>query len=584
MRWSNLARRSTNIDFDSSEARDLIVAATARYRWPRRRARLPGRNRLREVAAHPALVLHHCNPWRVERIGVVGDEDRLIGLLLVKNEADVLEEMLCNARRWFDRILVLDGTTEHRAETEEILASFPEIVFVARDEDMPGTTPTRDGARQYLLDEARRRYGVDNWIGVLHADEFMEQDPRPMLASRHPTLDPSIRVRLVHTFLHTDDAQDWEERSRLGVRDRLRFCMWPGVPEARFFFDAGDRNYEIDRHSKVIPHSFRPGPLIDGYTIVQFNERTPDQVVARARQRMADGWQTGHYARFDDLSTSAFTDTLDTPVAPFAPEFVNDVDGPFLPISRAQVASGPLQDAPGPVFVTAFDEVGARKAAEELAQLEKRRVLTHGLDYLWSPGGLLSLIDDRSLRSLYSCRSAMLDMSAEGKRNWGFTANEGSLTPRRDYRAELNLLISVLRSRRPSRQQRMISVWQFVRRIHDQRGPSGARWVDHGTISLALATGLLETFGSSQLVLAAGDPLAAVCDRSALGVDPLEATRWILDQRKVWHVLEERFGQQRCRVVILDPSPTDRPPSSLGPAQRYVEGLLDQPRRALGFI
>ncbi|MCH7788578.1 MAG: glycosyltransferase family 2 protein [Acidobacteria bacterium] len=495
---------------------------------------------MREVVAQPSLVLHHCNPWRVGHIGAIGDEDRLIGLLLVKNEVDILEEMLSNARRWFDRILVLDGTTEQRPATEAILASFEEVVFIARDEDLLGTAPTRDGARQYLLDEARRRYGVDNWIGVLHADEFMEQDPRPMLASRHPTLDPSIRVRLVHAFLHVDDERNWSQLANLPVRDRLRYCMWPGVPEARFFFDAGDRDYEIHRHSKVIPHSFRPGPLIDGYTIVQFNERTPEQVIARANQRMADGWQTGHYARFADPTSSAFTDSLDSPSAPFAPEFVNAVDGPFVPIARSQVASGPQQGGPGPLFVTAFEAATARRGADALACRTGGQVLAYGLNYLTSPGGLTSLLDDRSWRSLYKFRSAMLTMTPRGERNWGFVANEGRTSPRRDYRAELDLLISILKSRRPSRQQRMVAIRQFVRRLHDRPRIDGVRWIDHGAIGLDLAATLLETFESADLLLALGDPMAAVCHRASRGQDPLEATRWVLDQRKAWLALQDR--------------------------------------------
>jgi hypothetical protein len=404
------------------------------------------------------------------------------------------------------------------------------------------------------------------------------------LASRHPTLDPSIRVRLVHTFLHVDDEPRWPELAKLPVRDRLRYCMWPGVPEARFFFDVGDRDYEVERHSKVIPNSFRPGPLIDGYVIVQFNERNPGQVVARAKQRMADGWQTGHYSRFEDAEVSAFTESLDTPGAPFAPEFVNDVDGPFLPIARAQVGSGPREGDPGPLFVTAFDAMGGRTAADLIAESAQWQVLPSGLDYLRSPGGLLSLLDDRSLRALYSMRSAMLSMSPEGERPWGFIANEGSTSPRQDYVPELDLLVSILRSRRPSRAQRMVAIRQFVRRMHDRPGSGGARWIDHGATNLSLAASLLETFGSSQLVLALGDPIAAVCDRAARGDDPLEATRWILDQGKAWAVLEDRFGTERASTLVLPPREFSPAASSLGPARRYVEGLLDHPRRALGFI
>ena len=328
----------------------MLRETVDRRRWPRRRARLPGRGRLRELIERPSAIGPLLRPSRLRRIGRIGDDERLIGLLMIRDEADILEASLDAACRWFDRILVLDGTTdpEARRRTDEILAARPEVVFVARDDDLPGTH-TRDGARQHLLTEARRRYGVDNWIGVLHADECIDQDPRPLLAARHPAVDPSIRVRLAHAFLHTRDEPRWSELADLPVRERVRHAMWPGVPESRFFFDTGHRDYEVGRHAKVIPRSFRAGPLVDGYVIVQYNERSPAQAIARARQRAADGWQVGHYARFLGDDPVVFTDSLDQPDAPFAPEFAGDPEGPFRPVDLDEVAHGPEPGAPAPV-------------------------------------------------------------------------------------------------------------------------------------------------------------------------------------------------------------------------------------------
>jgi hypothetical protein len=267
---------------------------------------------------------------------------------MLRDEDDILDEMLRCAVQWFDRILVLDGTTDERRRrrTDAILASFPEVVFVARDEDVPGVGPVRDGARQLLLDEARRRYGTSQWIGVLHADEFMDQDPRPMLAAHNPLLDPTIRIRLVHAFLHTADEASWkrdpERWLATPVRERITHAMWPGVPETRFFFDRGTRDYRIDHHSKTVPTSFRSGPLIDGFSVVQYNERSPEQAIERGRSRADTGWQAGHYARFTGTSPAAFVSTLDTEETPFAPEFRNDPDGPFRALPITDLPIGPI--------------------------------------------------------------------------------------------------------------------------------------------------------------------------------------------------------------------------------------------------
>lgn len=317
-------------------------------RWGHSRARLPGRQRLRELLADPRVIVEAARPAGLRRTSSPRREERLVGLLMLRDEDDVLDEMLRCAVQWFDRILVLDGTLDEGRcrRTDEILASFPEVVFVARDADVLGTQPTRDGARQVLLDEARRRYGSDRWIGVLHADEFMDQDPRPMLAAHNPLFDPTIRIRLVHAFLHTDDAAEWRDDAAaclaLPVRERVRHVMWPGVPETRFFFDRGHRDYRLEHHSKVVPTSFRSGPLVDGYSVVQYNERSPLQAVERGRSRAATGWQTGHYDRLTGEVPDVFVDTLDTPQTPFAPEFANDPEGPFHPRLASDVPIGPL--------------------------------------------------------------------------------------------------------------------------------------------------------------------------------------------------------------------------------------------------
>ncbi|MEZ5246669.1 MAG: glycosyltransferase family 2 protein [Acidimicrobiales bacterium] len=283
---------------------------------------------------------------------------------MIRDEDDILDDMLTCATRWFDRILVLDGTGNGpaRTRTDEILARFPEIVVHLRDEDLDH--PARDGARQYLLAEARRRFGVGHWIGVLHADEFLDQDPRPMLAARNPARDASIRVRLVHTFLHTSDRPGWEETADRPVRERVGHLMWPGVPEARFFFDAGDRDYEPMHHGKVIPTSFRNGPLVDGYVITQYNERDPAQLLDRARGRAESEWQRAHYGRLDSGIDAAFTDTLDLPDSPFAPEFAGDPEGPFVVRHRADVPVGPLEARPDtPVDAPAAEVFGSAPAA-----------------------------------------------------------------------------------------------------------------------------------------------------------------------------------------------------------------------------
>ncbi len=241
--------------------------------------------------------------------------DRLIGILMIRNENDVLEETLQNITQFYDRIFVLDGT-EPESElrvSEAILRSFPEVTFIMRDADTDGPFPIRDGARHYLLEEVRRQYGVGNWIGVLHGDEFYSRDPRPFIALLDPAKVPIIQARLCHFFLHTDDKATWEERKDKPVQDRITHYMWPGTPENRLFYDDGRCRYDPRRHKMIVPYGAGARRMrFDHLVIKQYNYRTPEQMHERAAQRLDSDWQVHHYGHIRD-SDMYFVPSLHIP-------------------------------------------------------------------------------------------------------------------------------------------------------------------------------------------------------------------------------------------------------------------------------
>ncbi|MDW3220183.1 MAG: glycosyltransferase family 2 protein [Acidimicrobiales bacterium] len=348
-----------------------------------------------ELARAPGAWARRGRPARLRGLGRIGDDERLIGMLMVRDEDDVLDESLAAAARWFDRIYVLDGTTDpdRVARTDAILAGFAEVRWHARDEEWfpEGVT---DGARQVLLNRIRAENGVDNWIGLLHADEFIDQDPRPMLSARHPAAHPSIRVRVAHTFLHVDDEPRWKDGAEEPLRARVAHQMWPGVPESRFFFDDGSRDFDVARHSKVLPRSHRAGELVDGFVVTQYNERSPDQVLARARQRADSDWQVGHYARLLADEPEVFVTTLDRPDAPFAPEFAGDPEGPFVPRRVSATPSGPGPHAPRACLATELTD------PEDLDTLRARGLVERRFSRVARPGGLVDLAERGTPRQL----------------------------------------------------------------------------------------------------------------------------------------------------------------------------------------
>ncbi len=244
-----------------------------------------------------------------------GDGRTLIGLLMIRDEEDMLAEALRNHARFCDPIFVLDGSQGvSQALTRRILATSPNVREYWRDADTGLPLPLTDGARQFLLERARSAFGRGNWYALLHGDEIWGEDPRPHLDLMPPDRDV-MAVRFHHFFPHTSQRHTWDygapaspDRS---IEALAEWYMLPPISEDRIFWDAGHADYDATRHSRTVP------PGLDAWqsecVVKQYNYRSPEQAVARARQRKRDGWQTNHYQHLLAGPDEFFRDTLEMP-------------------------------------------------------------------------------------------------------------------------------------------------------------------------------------------------------------------------------------------------------------------------------
>ena len=103
-----------------------------------------------------------------------------IGLMMTCNEEDCIREVMDNHVKYFDKILVLDGSSD---KTEEILRSYPQVKYFLKDKDIIDKLPNKkfeDCARQFLIDKAQEMYGYDGWFTLLHGDEIWYDNPVEM--------------------------------------------------------------------------------------------------------------------------------------------------------------------------------------------------------------------------------------------------------------------------------------------------------------------------------------------------------------------------------------------------------------------
>lgn len=106
---------------------------------------------------------------------------KIYSLLLVKNEADVIQASLLDACRWSDRIIVIDnGSTDGTWEIIQSLAqTHPQIIPW-----LQYTGPFHIGLRAKAFRAFRHELTADDWWCVrLDADEFFPGDVRAFLAN-----------------------------------------------------------------------------------------------------------------------------------------------------------------------------------------------------------------------------------------------------------------------------------------------------------------------------------------------------------------------------------------------------------------
>ncbi len=228
-----------------------------------------------------------------------------IGLLMTYNEADVLPQMLEATTQHVDAIFALDGSSD---ATPEILRACPKLEGLLFDRDVAQGGRVRDHHRQALLEAARAKYGTGHWYSLLHADEFMHDDPRAVIEQAELEGAGFVNWIAMQFFLHPDDADLYDAQGQpleQGVQRRVTWYS-PFWVEVRQFLDvpqfAWQRvQYRDGEHGRVYPRGTRWKPYSRMPVLKHYPYRSPVQVGAKAQD---SGFSVAH-----SQSRAVFTQT-----------------------------------------------------------------------------------------------------------------------------------------------------------------------------------------------------------------------------------------------------------------------------------
>lgn len=239
---------------------------------------------------------------------------RIHGIMLVKNEADVIGETLEAAHAWCDAIYVFDnGSSDGTWELVlEAAAESDRIVPFKQD-----TTTFTQSLRGEIFRHYRHLARPGDWWCILDGDEIYIDDPRAFLAqvpaSYGEVWSSSFQYYFTEADLERYEA-DPEAFHRAPVQERMRYYLnnWS---ESRFMRHHAGLVWPPDRPGKAGYR--RPLGLGAVYPrrirLKHFQYRSPEQMDARLQSRMAITTSCRHERRPDWL-----TGVLGRPVAEVA--------------------------------------------------------------------------------------------------------------------------------------------------------------------------------------------------------------------------------------------------------------------------
>jgi hypothetical protein len=211
---------------------------------------------------------------------------RFHGLMMVRDEADILAETLTHLLTWIDAIYVQDlGSTD---ETWEIVQDFARrdrrvVPFESRP------LIFSDSLRGLLFENYRERFATGDWVLRVDADEFYHVTPPEFVRTRLRRGETCVYLQWYYFRLTSLEVEDYES-GRVDIeRDRQR-----PIAERRCWYKLPDyAEPRMFRYRPNIRWSLTPFPYHAGYVARQrlpirhYPHRDPLQMQRRYRLRAA---------------------------------------------------------------------------------------------------------------------------------------------------------------------------------------------------------------------------------------------------------------------------------------------------------
>lgn len=204
---------------------------------------------------------------------------KIFGLMLVKNEADIIAEVLHHGRQWADRIIVQDnGSTDG---TWEVVQDMADEVIVPWKQDLRTYNNTlRADAFNAFRHEAEQD---DWWCYKMDADEFYVDDPRSFLAGVPWPYHVVMKKSLDYVITEGDVTEMQFEGDFSRDREKIGYLKPVAHTEARFFRHRDRLQW---KPGTIYPRHRGPKYYVP-IRVRHYQYRSPQQMQARLDLRNA---------------------------------------------------------------------------------------------------------------------------------------------------------------------------------------------------------------------------------------------------------------------------------------------------------
>ncbi len=221
---------------------------------------------------------------------------RIFGICVVKDEDDIISQTLMFASQYCDQIFVLDnGSTDRTWSIVQELARDNRVIVPFQQT----TELFGNHLRALIYNAFHREFSENDWWLILDGDEFLAEDPRPLIQMAIDSRAERVNAWHIQFFFTERDERQWMEGKDTRdkpIFDRRRYYSinWQ---ECRLFRNCARRSWDISV-SKALPHWL--GPVCRRRILNRhYQYRDPEQMEKRLRVRYGNPESFKHVRSID---------------------------------------------------------------------------------------------------------------------------------------------------------------------------------------------------------------------------------------------------------------------------------------------